>query len=137
VEESLASRLSGLLYGNILHRNSDDEGYRFHFETLQKDRAALVTLVVKFFVSEEFVEKFVVNQTPNELVRNLLNSFFGPDVVTPLDVSTWRDRLVHKGFDAVVTGLINEPRFIDKHGPTGVPRYTERRAGAPQRPGAN
>jgi hypothetical protein len=84
--------------------------------------------VVKFFVSDEFVEKFVANQTPNELVRNLLNSFFGAGVVKPLDVSIWRMRLIREGFDEVIKGLISDSRFADKHGPTGIPRYTERAA---------
>jgi len=132
MEFTLASRLSGLLYGNILHRNSDDAGFKFCFETLQEDRAPLTALVVKFFVSEEFVEKFVVNQTPNELVRNLLDSFFGAGIVNPVDVSMWRTRLVHEGFDEVISGLISDSRFADKHGPTGVPRYTERTATALQ-----
>ncbi len=137
METSLASRLSGLLYGNILHRDSDDAGYKFHFETLQEDRAALFTLVIKFFVSDEFIEKFVVNQTPNELVRNLLNCFFGAETVKPMDVSAWRGRLIHEGLDAVITALIADPRFIDKHGPTGVPRYLERSKATVQRRGAN
>ncbi len=128
MESTLASRLSGLLYGNILHRNSDDAGFKFCFEALQEDRAPLTALVVKFFVSDEFVEKFVVNQTPNELVRNLLDSFFGPGVVKPGDVSVWRAKLVHEGLDAVINGLISDSRFAEKHGPTGVPRYAERAA---------
>jgi len=132
LEESLASRLSGLLYGNILHRNSDDVGFKFCFEALQEDRAPLKGLVFKFFVSEEFVEKFVVNQTPNELVRNLLDSFFSAGVVSAVDASMWRAKLVHEGFDAVITGLIGDPRFADKHGNTGIPRYTERVAVAVQ-----
>jgi len=137
VESTLASRLSGLLYGNILHRNSDDVGFKFCFETLQEDRAPLTSLVIKFFVSDEFVEKFVVNQTPNELIRNLLDSFFGAGVVKPTDVSMWRAKLVHEGLDAVIKGLINDSRFADKHGPTGVPRYTERAAGSSPHLGIN
>jgi hypothetical protein len=58
----------------------------------------------------------------------LLNSFFGAGVVKAADIATWRSRLIHEGFDEVIKGLINDPRFADKHGPTGIPRYTERAA---------
>jgi hypothetical protein len=35
------------------------------------------------------------------------------------------DRLIRQGLPAVITNLVNDPRFFDRHGNLGVPRYAE------------
>jgi hypothetical protein len=67
-----AQKLSGLLYGNILHRNADIDGYEFYTKNLLDDSIPLKDIVFEFYTCEEFCQKFVVNQTPNQLSRNLL-----------------------------------------------------------------
>jgi len=92
---------------------------------LVEERIPLSTLITKFFSSDEFAEKFVVNQTPNELIHNLLLSFFGTQPTATRDRGAWRSRLVHEGLDATIAALVADARFNDKHGMTGVPRYIE------------
>jgi hypothetical protein len=41
MDTALASELSGLLYGNILHRNSDDDGFDYHFRMLKDEKFTL------------------------------------------------------------------------------------------------
>jgi Domain of unknown function (DUF4214) len=120
-----AQKLAGLLYGNILHRNADADGYDFYVKTLNDDIVSLKDLIIEFYTSEEFCQKFVVNQTPNELSRNLLASFYnGPDI-SANDVKSVVDSLIRQGLPAVITDLVNDPRFFDRHGNLGVPRYAE------------
>jgi hypothetical protein len=125
MEDALASRLSGLLYGNILHRDSDDDGFDYHFGLLKNNEIGLNDLIVKFFTSDEFIEKFVVNQTPNELVTNLLRSFFGPLGFKDADHSALRKTLVHAGLDEIIRKLVQDNRFAKAHSANGVPRYVE------------
>jgi len=126
MDSALASKLSGLLYGNILHRNSDDTGFDYHYRMLKDDKFTLNDLIIKFFTSDEFTEKFVVNQTPNELVTNLLRSFFGPAGFKDQDHANLRRTLVHEGLDEVIRQLVHDKRFAKTHSANGIPRYVER-----------
>jgi hypothetical protein len=120
-----AQKLSGLLYGNILHRNADADGYEFYVKNLLDDTNSLSDIIVEFYTCEEFCQKFVVNQTPNELSRNLLASFYNISDIALTDVKIVTDSLIRQGLPAVVTDLVNDPRFFDRHGNLGVPRYAE------------
>jgi hypothetical protein len=120
-----AQKLAGLLYGNILHRNADPEGFDFYTRGLNEDSLFLKDLIGEFYTSEEFCRKFVVNQTPNELARNLLASFFSVSDIALTDVRSVVDRLIRQGLPAVIADLVNDPRFFDRHGNLGVPRYAE------------
>jgi hypothetical protein len=120
-----AQKLAGLLYGNILHRNADPEGFEFYTRGLNEDSLSLKDIIDEFYTSEEFCRKFVVNQTPNELARNLLASFFSVSDITLTDVRSVVDRLIRQGLPAVIADLVNDPRFFDRHGNLGVPRYAE------------
>ena len=120
-----AQKLAGLLYGNILHRNADEDGYDFYIKNLRDDLMPLNDIIVEFYTCDEFCQKFVVNQTPNELSRNLLSSFYNLSDIALTDVKTVTDSLIRQGLSAVITDLVNDPRFFDRHGNLGVPRYAE------------
>jgi hypothetical protein len=114
-----------LLYGNLLHRNADKEGYNFYLTELQTKDGISPDVIYEFFTSEEFLEKFIVNQTPNELARNLLHSFFEISTLTRLDVKLTVRNLIQIGFPAVVRNLLSDKRFVERHGTLGVPKYAE------------
>jgi hypothetical protein len=120
-----AQKLAGLLYGNILHRNADPDGFDFYMRGLSDNSLFLKDVITEFYTSEEFCQKFVVNQTPNELARNLLASFFNVSDIALTDVRSVVDRLIRQGLPAVIADLVNDPRFFDRHGNLGVPRYAE------------
>ncbi len=125
MDHQAANRLTGLLYGNILHRNSDETGYQYYSDLLATGATTLPNIICEFYSSEEFVQKFVVNQTPNELARNLLYSFFAPTAVTARDVTELRDALVRNGLARTIRSLVEDTRFFERHGTMGIPRYME------------
>ena len=120
-----AQKIVGSLYGNILHRNADKEGYNFYLNEIQTKDGISPDIIYEFFTSEEFREKFIVNQTPNELARNLLHSFFSVATITALDVKMTVIDLIQLGFPALIRKLLADPRFAERHGNLGVPKYTE------------
>ena len=128
---ALAQRLAGLLYGNILQRNADVEGYRFCCQALHSGTKDVRSLILDFFSSAEFSEKFVFNQTPNELAANLLSAFILPAAIRPNDINECRWTLVQEGVPAAVRKLIADKRFDDCHGAFGIPKYIERGRGHP------
>jgi len=122
-----ANTITGLLYGNLLQRDADKEGFTYYYEALTARKITLRKAIAEFLCSEEFTEKFIVNQTPNELAKHLLNSLFGSRSVKPGEPKKVAGELIRKGFPAVVERLIADTRFEDQHGEFGVPKYVERR----------
>lgn len=121
----IAYRLAGTLYGNILHRNADDSGFNYYLKELQSERIQLKTAINQFYTSDEFCEKFVVNQTPNELTKYLLLSFFKPSVLDPQEVKQIARQLIMQGLPSVIESLLEDPKFYDCHGKFGIPQYSE------------
>ncbi|MCB8877658.1 DUF4214 domain-containing protein [Acidisoma silvae] len=121
-----AQKLVGALYGNILHRDADQDGFNYNVHGLTNNLVSVKEIMYEFFTSEEFFKKFVVNQTPNELSRNLLACFFGASDVVSADLLRVRDNMIKAGLPGVVTALMEDPRFFDRHGSHGVPRYEEK-----------
>jgi hypothetical protein len=133
MDHALAERLTGLLYGNILRRNADEAGFRHYALVLAREETSLKEAVFEFFTSEEFVETFVVNQTPSELAANLLACFFTPLMVTPSDLAARRGDIVRLGLGPAIRRMMDDPRYDDRHGPYGVPAYVEHAVCGPAR----
>ena len=90
------------------------------------NRLSLPDALLEFFTCDEFVHKFVLNQTPNELARNLVCTFFDttdPSVRSTQTITLVLDELVHRGLNSAVKSLIEDARFSDRHGSRAVPRY--------------
>jgi hypothetical protein len=126
MEYDVAARLTGELYGNILQRDADHGGYNYYVDGLANDDLTLQEVIAEFFVSEEFREKFIANQTPNELARNLLRAFFGYDDATDAETKRIVAHIVESGFPATIRALLADPRYLEENGQFGIPRYIER-----------
>jgi hypothetical protein len=72
----------GVLYCNILQRNADPDRYDSYLNTLSKDDLRLPNIIREFIISEYFRKKFILNQTLNEIIQNLLCGIFGVGTLT-------------------------------------------------------
>jgi len=122
-----ANTITGLLYGNLLQRDADKDGFSYYYGALTSKKMTLKKAVCEFLCSNEFMEKFIVNQTPNELAKHLLNCLFGARSVKAGEQKGVSQELIRRGFPSVVEQLIADVRFENQHGEFGVPKYVERR----------
>ncbi len=122
-----ANTITGLLYGNLLHRDADKEGFTYYYNALTSKKMTLKKAIYEFICSDEFLEKFIVNQSPNELAKHMLNSLFGSRSVKAGEQKKIAQDLIRRGVPAVIDQLIADVRFDDQHGEFGVPKYVERR----------
>src|ERR1700727_52610 len=67
-----ASARAGEMYGNLLARNSDPAGFQHVVGVLVTGESSIRDVVRECCRSEEFREKHVMNQSPNELARRIL-----------------------------------------------------------------
>jgi hypothetical protein len=118
-----ACRLAGELYGNILARNSDPVGFNFTVDQLNSGRESVRDVVKRFLTSEEFREKFVMNQTPNELAQKLLSQLCRKRRLSPQEIKAVAVALTERDWRGVVEELVNGASYSETHGEDHVPLW--------------
>ena len=66
-----AAEQAGLLFGSLLGRSADKVGYDFIVDQLNTGKSSARGIVKAMLTSDEFREKFIMNNTPNELAKAL------------------------------------------------------------------
>src|SRR5579875_2853196 len=97
-----ASKVAGDLYGNLLQRDSDPDGFAHALEGLTSGALTTRRLVQAICTSEEFREKHVMNQTPNELARLILTCLLHEQRPAPAHIKATAMRLVEEDWRAVI-----------------------------------
>jgi hypothetical protein len=117
-----ACKVAGQIYGSILQRNSDQEGFDWCVENLTNGTLSARDIVREFLKSDEYREKFIMNDTPNEVARKIRKKLLGEPNPSPEDIKEtavmfleydWRDAIDH---------LIDSYEYDEKYGDDGVPR---------------
>lgn len=118
-----ASRIAGDLYGRLLQRDSDPDGFAHALDGLTNGTLTARHLVQAICISEEFREKHVMNQTPNELARLILTCLLHERRPAPARIKTLAVRLVEQDWRAVIAEAIACDAYARAYGEDGVPRW--------------
>jgi hypothetical protein len=116
-----ACRVAGELYGNIFGRDSDEIGYKFTINQLTSGYESLQEIVRRFCTSDEFREKYVMNQTPNELARRLLLRFSRRKRATPETIKALAVDLLERDWRVVIEQMINDDDYLEIYGTDRIP----------------
>ncbi|GJE02277.1 DUF4214 domain-containing protein [Methylobacterium isbiliense] len=103
MDHSKAQLVAGELYGKILLRNADPDGFAYVIDRLTNGMSPL-DIANEFMRSEEFADKFLLNTSPNEIARKLLIAMFGK-IPSPAEIKQNSLLIVNRGVHA----------FVDKH----------------------
>ena len=111
-----AFEIAGRLYGSILLRNADDDGFEYYYGNLLRNEMQVSRAVYEMLTSDEFAERFIYNRTPSELVKNLLAAFFGINGYTDDEFKQYRDIIIKIGFDKTISAILSDVRcaYIDQ-----------------------
>ncbi len=115
--------VAGELYGNLLARNSDEAGYKFNVNQLVRGYETVRGIVVRFCASEEFREKYVMNQTPNELARRLLLRFAMNKRPSPEEIKLVAIALLERDWRRVIEEIIMGDGYAEAYGEDRVPLW--------------
>lgn len=116
-----ASEKAGLLYGNLLGRSADKEGYDQIVEVLQAGNSSVRDIVKSMLTSEEFRESFLMNNTPNELakiLRTVLLKEFRPK---PDAIKETAVQLLQNDWRVVVADLVESEAYGKVYGNEKIP----------------
>jgi hypothetical protein len=120
-KDEFACKSAGLLYGNLLMRDSDNDGYAYAVGQIMDEGFKVRSLVREICLSEEFREKHVMNQSSNELARRLMINLLGdrrPDVRR---VKLLAVQLLERDWRMVVGELIDSDLYTTAFGDDVVP----------------
>lgn len=117
-----ACRIAGQLYGNLLARASDEAGFQHAVEHLTEGRP-LRRLVYEFAVSDEFREKFVMNQTANELAKRLIVRFWKNARPDPRAIKELAVDILEGDWREAISRVIEDERYTKAHGEDRVPLW--------------
>jgi hypothetical protein len=116
-----AANLAGVLYGNLLGRVADKEGYDSLVDELSNGHSSVRDIVLRMLTSDEFAEKFVLNNTPNELAKRLRMALLKELRPKPNDIKENAIELLEMDWRDVVASLIDSQAYEKAFGEDGVP----------------
>jgi phycocyanin-associated rod linker protein len=117
-----ACKVAGQLYGSILQRNADEEGFNWSVDNLTNGNLSVREMVKELCKSEEFREKFMMNETPNELAKKLRKRLLGESNPQPDDVKETAVSFLENDWRYVIDDLVESHQYGAKFGEDGVPR---------------
>lgn len=118
---ALASKISGQLYGNILLRNSDRDGYEWCIDQLTTGSSTVRDLVKHFCTSEEFREINLMNQTPNEFARIIRKRFWGKQDEDQKEIKELAVRILESDWRTAIHYVIDSDEYKKIYGDDKVP----------------
>lgn len=118
-----ASEIVGHLYGDLLGRSADPTGFTYGVDQLTGGHAELPDLVTEFCTSEEFREKWVMNQTPNELARRLLMRFYNIPFPNGQEVKELAVQIAEGDWRDAVRSCIQSERYRATYGQNRIPLW--------------
>jgi hypothetical protein len=119
---NMACKVAGQLYGSILQRNSDPEGFGWCVENLAAGTLSVRDIVRELCKSEEFREKFLMNDSPNEIARKLRKKLLGELNPSAEDIKETAVLLLEYDWRDAIDHLIDSYEYEQKHGNDVVPR---------------
>ena len=116
-----AARLAGDVFGEILLRESDPEGYAYVLDCLESGTKSLQQIVVEFITSDEFIDRFVARELPGSTV-NLINVFLlGAPLDSEQDTLIAQRVLIRQGLQHYAEQIIKSEDYQRRIGPDGIP----------------
>ncbi len=118
-----AHRIAGELFGSLFARASDKEGFDYALKALLSGEKSPRTLVGEFVKSEEFRERFLMNQTPNEFARRILARFYGLKRVDLQRVKELAVKVLEEDWRDFMSEVVDSPEYYSVHGDFTVPLW--------------
>lgn len=116
-----AAEKAGLLFGNLLGRVADKVGYDFIVDQLNTGQASVRDIVTTMLTSDEFREKFIMNNTPNELSKALRIALLKEIRPKPKDIKVTAIDLLENNWVSVITDMINSEAYHKAFGEERIP----------------
>lgn len=117
-----ACKIAGQLYGSLLQRDSDQAGFDWCVENLTNGTLSVRGLIKAICKSEEYREKFLMNEAPNEVAKKWRKKFLGEATPNKEAIKRMAVSLLESDWRVMMDALFDSEEYLAKHGEDGVPR---------------
>lgn len=117
-----AARLAGEVFGRILDREADVDGYKYLVHCFESGSKSIRQIIVDFIVSDEFIVRFLTGRssasTANLVTRLLLGRPIREQDVDPAVIL-----LVRSGLREFARRIVNSQEYLQTVGVDRVPPF--------------
>lgn len=117
-----ACKFAGDIYGSILQRDSDKAGFDWCVDSLTNGTVSVRDIVKELCTSDEFREKYLMNDSPNEMARKFRQRFLGEAKPKPEDIKSTAISFLEHDWRKAMRDLLDSPGYTAKYGDDKVPR---------------
>ena len=116
-----AARLAGEVFGKILNRQADRDGYNYVLDCLESGKKSIQQIVLEFLASDEFIDKFAAVGMPMH-TANLVNKLLlGRGLHSDTELEAAKRQFVRLGLRQYAEQIANSREYKQRVGPDLVP----------------
>jgi hypothetical protein len=116
-----ASRLAGEVFGKILDREADRDGYAYVLDCLEGGKKTIQQIVVEFISSDEFIDKFASGDDAAHTASLVNKLLLGRALKDDADFDIARREFLRLGLRQYAEKLVFSQEYARKVGPDKVP----------------
>lgn len=118
-----AARMAGEVYGKILDREADRNGYEYVLDCLESGKKTVQQIVVDLIASDEFIDKFVAGNNASH-TTNLLNKLLlGQPIAGEPELRLARRQFIRQGLRSYAEQIVRSNEYDRRVGANRVPTF--------------
>lgn len=118
-----AAHLAGELYGMILNREADKDGFDYVLDCLESGKKLIRDIVLEFISSDEFITRFVIGSRPPDTIALVHRILLGREPDDELGPAKACCAFVRLGLERYAKGILASEEYEAAVGTDRVPPY--------------
>lgn len=116
-----AVRLAGEVFGKILDREADREGFAYVLDCLESGRKTIQQIVLEFMSSDEFIDRFASGDDVARTASLINTLLLGRPLRDEVELQSARRELLRLGLRQYAEKLVLSQEYARRVGPDRVP----------------
>jgi hypothetical protein len=116
-----AARLAGEVFGKILDRQADRDGYQYVLDCLESGKKSVQQIVVEFIASDEFIDKFAASGSAAHAASLINKILLGRPLNSDIEMQSARRQFIRLGLRQYAEQIAYSPEYMRSVGADNVP----------------
>jgi hypothetical protein len=116
-----AARLAGEVFGRILDRQADRDGYAYVLDCLESGKKSVQQIVLEFIASDEFIDKFAASGSAAHTASLVNKLLLGRPLNSDTEIQYAKRHLIRLGLRQYAEQITNSAEYMKSVGTDTVP----------------